>query len=545
MKVKLAHMIDTTWMKHLFNFQVLSAPLITSSTNPIKVTFNTLVNIPDFISKFAPLVPVANEPEVLATAEVKWGLTNTVNHLANIVLSWKPEISTETTPCPYTTSLGLIGPFHLAKHTTPTHRNTSVLQGVMNATMANKFTELETPASYPINLTAEVDFEWEEVPETLRWMLPLLRQWSLMAPTLLSEKPTMVTFPKWNTPNILRFTTIVNPMMEELKMIMELPTQTTTLYGIPLPAAFLFKNLIHPPVWPLMATKLISGDIPEGWCTVSSGNMINTFDLLNMELPESLCGEVVLIKDCSPLNLFMVTMKTSEDGHKIITVMLPGQEVEIDLAPFTPAVKINGELTTLSTDGTPFTVTEPTTGTELFRFIAKPTTVIMMSYKYGLLVQTDGNSVAIKPSELWRGQVCGACGDMISSLWQELRGPDMELHNSAEDFLTSYTIPSTSCGNTRLNNRECAPISRNVIMERFVGGVESICVSTTPINQCSGSCLSTEPRDVTMAFHCIPASLPSARMLRDDAENGLINLTTASADLTETIREFTVCAPVA
>ena len=78
-------------------------------------------------------------------------------------LTWKPDIDTETTQCPYTTSLGAIGPFHLAKHVTPTHRNTSVLQGVMNATLANKFTELETPAAYALNLTTEIDFEWEQV----------------------------------------------------------------------------------------------------------------------------------------------------------------------------------------------------------------------------------------------------------------------------------------------------------------------------------------------------------------------------------------------
>ena len=81
---------------------------------------------------------------------------------------------------------------------------------------------------------------------------------------------------------------------------------------------------------------------------------------------------------------------------QIITVMLPGQTVEFDLVPYTPAVKVNGELVTLPTDSTPFIITEPTTGKELFRFIAKPTTVIMVSMKYGLLLQTSGTSVAIK-----------------------------------------------------------------------------------------------------------------------------------------------------
>ena len=76
--------------------------------------------------------------------------------------------------------------------------------------------------------------------------------------------------------------------------------------------------------------------------------------------------------------------------------MLPGQTVEIDLTPFSPSVKVNGQVITLPTDNTPITIPDPTTGKELFRFIAKPTTVIMTSIKYGLLLHTDGTTVAIK-----------------------------------------------------------------------------------------------------------------------------------------------------
>ena len=41
---------------------------------------------------------------------------------------------------------------------------------------------------------------------------------------------------------------------------------------------------------------------------------------------------------------------------------------------------------------------------------------------------------------------------------------------------------------------ECISVRRNVVIERFVKGVQSICVSISPINQCSGSCLSSTPR---------------------------------------------------
>merc|ERR1712142_1089931 len=97
-----------------------------SFSPPVKITSNTIVNIPDFITKFASMVPGVNEPEVLATTEIKVGITNTVNRLADVVISWKPEVSTESSVCPYlqslglatpgtySTSHGLTGPFNLA-----------------------------------------------------------------------------------------------------------------------------------------------------------------------------------------------------------------------------------------------------------------------------------------------------------------------------------------------------------------------------------------------------------------------------------------------
>ena len=56
-----------------------------------------------------------------------------------------------------------------------------------------------------------------------------------------------------------------------------------------------------------------------GWCSVTPNNFVHTFDMLSMKMPEEICGEVVLVKDCSPLNLMMVTMKptTTTTGHKV------------------------------------------------------------------------------------------------------------------------------------------------------------------------------------------------------------------------------------
>merc|ERR1711988_1071663 len=141
------------------------------------------------------------------------------------------------------------------------------------------------------------------------------------------------------------------------------------------------------------------------------GNYIHTFDMLSTKLPNQQC-EIVFAKDCSALNIFMVTMKPTETGKKVITVYLPGKKAEIIPAEGnTFTVKINNEVIELPTDNTPYTIQEQTTGTELLRFIAKSNKVFVYSWKYGLTVETNGISAFVKPSDLYRGQLCGACSD--------------------------------------------------------------------------------------------------------------------------------------
>jgi len=285
----------------------------------------------------------------------------------------------------------------------------------------------------------------------------------------------------------------------------------------------------------------LEGDITEGWCSVTPNNYIHTFDMLSVKLPNHQC-EIVLAKDCSPLNLFLVTMTPTEDGKRIITVYLPGQKIEVIPTSTSVTVKINGQITGLPYDNTPFIINEPTTGEEVLRLLSKSDTVLVSSWKYGLTLETDCISALIKPSYLYRGQLCGACSDFTSSLVNELRGPHMELYDSVSDFISSYSIQTQGCA-APLRSLECSRVERNIVVERFINGVQSICVSTVPIHQCSGiSCIPSEPRNARQAFHCLPSYTPSARRLRQQAEQGPLYLTTETADYTETITEFQTCS---
>ena len=104
-------------------------------------------------------------------------------------------------------------------------------------------------------------------------------------------------------------------------------------------------------------------------------------------------------------------------------------------------------------------------------------------------------SCLFQPSDLYRGQLCGSCSDFQASLRNELRGPQKQLFNTQQEFLESYVISSPGC-EAPLAVPECEAVERNVVFERFVDGVQSICVSIKPINQCSGSCTPRDSRQI-------------------------------------------------
>merc|ERR1719187_614877 len=186
--------------------------------------------------------------------------------------------------------------------------------------------------------------------------------------------------PEENDPNKLTLTTILDPLLEETRLVLRLPTQTNKVYGLPLPFEYFAKNFIYTPIMPKLFTEFMFGDIPAGSCSVTPDNYIHGYDLLSMKLPENQC-EVVLAKDCSPLNLFLVTMKATETGKKIVNVHLPNNRlVEVLSTDTSPRVLLDGHLVSFSANGTAYVVQEA--GTEVLRFIPKHNGVLIFSLKY-------------------------------------------------------------------------------------------------------------------------------------------------------------------
>merc|ERR1719414_1176892 len=534
-KMRFTHMFDQeTYLKQQFNLQILSSPLRTDSTTPMKFVFNTIVYVPEFFTKFVDAAPVFTEPEMFSKAEIKFGFTEKTKKVATIKNFWKREL-TDTTS---TRMLEATSPFTFTKHIPQMFRNVSALQGIVNSTLLHKMFH-EIPTNMPLVFTAEVEYTPENVPELVEHVMPTIHEIATRVPSFFTEKATVMILPAWNEEGFFKFRTVLDPFLATITHSLELPTQSRTIYGIPLPMPYLFRKMIHTPALPLIRSELMEGNIPAGWCSVTPNNYIHTFDMMSTKLPNHQC-EVVLAKDCSALNIFMVTMKPTETGKRIITVYLPDKKIDIiPTSHRTFDIKENDQVIQMPDDN--MYISEDTTRTEVLKIIVRGNKVFVTSWKYGLTVETDGVSAFVKPSDLYRGQLCGACSDFESSLYNELRGPNNELFNTPNEFLQSYVIRSSGCEAAPLVQTTCERIQRNVIVERYVKGVLKTCIGTEPISQCSGTCVPREPRQISQTFRCWNADSNNARNKLKAAETGPLNLQPGNDNYKEIVTEYQTC----
>merc|ERR1712142_1321518 len=121
----------------------------------------------------------------------------------------------------------------------------------------------------PLVFTSEWTYTPDHVPEFIEHVMPTVDEVLTRVPSFLSEKATVMILPAWNEENRFNFTWVLDPFLATITYSLELPTQSRTIYGIPLPMPYLFKKMIHTPA----------------------------FDMLSTKLPNKQC-EIVLAKDC-------------------------------------------------------------------------------------------------------------------------------------------------------------------------------------------------------------------------------------------------------
>merc|ERR1712088_951014 len=125
------------------------------------------------------------------------------------------------------------------------------------------------------------------------------------------------------------FKEVLDPVLKKYTLEVEMPLEKIIIGGVDLPMPFLFTESRIAPVMMEMKNKLIRGDVTTGECLMTKENVVRTNDLMSVPIPDNQC-EVVLTKDCSDLNLFMVTAKKDvATGKKVMKIHVLDKVVEI------------------------------------------------------------------------------------------------------------------------------------------------------------------------------------------------------------------------
>merc|ERR1712064_257018 len=114
-------------------------------------------------------------------------------------------------------------------------------------------------------------------------------------------------------------------------------------------------------------------------------------------------------------------------------------------------VAVDSHLVTIRV-GTPYLVRDPHTQEILLKIMLNGQVLVVESPKLGLTIIKDMHALTIRTSPLYRGQLCGLCGDYEGDLRHGMTGPDMTVYNHRLDFVTSYSLPSATCDVKTISN---------------------------------------------------------------------------------------------
>merc|ERR1712001_618392 len=119
---------------------------------------------------------------------------------------------------------------------------------------------------------------------------------------------------------------------------------------------------------------------------------------------------------------------------------------------------------------------------------------IYLSIEQGLII-FDGHSIVMESSQVFKGQLCGLCGNQNQQIKDELEGPKKCMHSKPEILAASYKISKS----LKTQNGQCTILKHSVV--RRPG---QICVSKKAVTQCATGCqpIKPEPLLKKISFTC-------------------------------------------
>ncbi|GAB6026315.1 hypothetical protein CHUAL_012521 [Chamberlinius hualienensis] len=296
---------------------------------------------------------------------------------------------------------------------------------------------------------------YEHLPKCLQNISRIIDSWLKAKYYLhMSNNPVRV----YNGEGRLRVKAFIYDNLPAFNLQVFKPNENTFFSKAPLPVSYVYPISAIETYYEQFIDEITKGMIPTT-CGVT-GDIVRTFDKNTLKMPLSSCHHVI-VKDCSPNDLFAVTMKKTRTT-KVMRVFVLNHLVEVSSITFGTGrylIKFDNRIIKPSdTKVVNIKTKNPTVYDSIVaEFFLTGRQLRILLPLTGISITFDGMNAEIMVSQLWRGRFCGMCGEFRGDTLDDLVGPDNCLYPDPESFSISYGIKDLTCQLPKPlnNNKTC------------------------------------------------------------------------------------------
>lgn len=250
----------------------------------------------------------------------------------------------------------------------------------------------------------------------------------------------------------LKIVAVLRDEVESLDLKLFKPRENTFFKKIYLADTipYFYPISTQTPIW-----EQFYDDITDGMATPSCkvmGNYVNTFDNTTYRYRMPANCEHVFAKDCSPDDLFAVTVANVGNGLKKVNFYLLSHKISIK-----PQARYSGNFVVSVNDDRSFNPTyqeailiksdgEAASGQVIAIITVTGPSIHVLAPMHGLQLEFDGEDAELTVSGLWANRVCGLCGQYDGeSDYDDFIGPRQCTYPGPISFGLSYALPGPQC----------------------------------------------------------------------------------------------------
>lgn len=169
-----------------------------------------------------------------------------------------------------------------------------------------------------------------------------------------------------------------------------------------------------------------------------NGKTIKSFDENIMKVDFTPC-KYVLAKDCTTKQLFTVYARPTGEHQKDIEVRLLKHVIVLpsEVSRQSAHMIVDGQKQTLNIDEI-YVIRSAQQAIAYVKFDGAK--IVLRAPHHGLKVATDGKRIKVEVSNMWKGRVCGICGEMIKNKKSQLMGPNKCIQPNPQALVESYMV---------------------------------------------------------------------------------------------------------